>query len=29
LLDNVDGAGDLSAPFYWAPFQLIGHRGPL
>lgn len=21
--------GDYSAPFYWAPFQLIGHAGPV
>lgn len=29
LRNEVDGAGDLSAPFFWAPFQLIGHAGPL
>jgi tetratricopeptide (TPR) repeat protein len=30
LLNNAVGAGsDWSAPFFWAPFQLIGHTGPL
>jgi len=29
IRNEVDGSVDLSAPFYWAPFQLIGHPGPL
>ncbi|HWE60963.1 MAG TPA: CHAT domain-containing protein [Chloroflexota bacterium] len=29
LIHQEAGGVDLSAPFFWAPFQLIGHAGPL
>lgn len=29
LHHEVGGDADLSAPFFWAPFHLIGHSGPL
>jgi CHAT domain-containing protein len=29
LHNTIDAGSDYSAPFFWAPFQLIGHTGPL
>ena len=29
LRGEVGDGSDTSAPFYWAPFQLIGHAGPV
>jgi tetratricopeptide (TPR) repeat protein len=29
LHNDLAGGGDWSAPFFWAPFTLIGHAGPL
>jgi CHAT domain-containing protein len=29
LLGGDASGGAYQAPFYWAPFQLLGHGGPL
>ena len=29
LHNDVAGGSDYSAPYFWAPFHLIGHSGPL